>query len=67
VVIRRRLLAVGLALIAATTSALPVAAREPIVVGSGPHYSPLGADDIASRARVLGFYLISPAPFRVAG
>lgn len=64
--IKRRLLALAFALIAATTAALPVAARDPIVVGSGPAYSPLGADDIASRTTLLGFKPFSPAPFRAA-
>ena len=67
VVIRRRLFAVGFALVAATTSAMPVAARSPTVVGTGPIYTPLAADDIASTTTVLGFKPFSPAPFRVAG
>jgi len=66
-VIRRRLIAVGLALVAATASALPAAGREPIVSGIAPVYTPLGDDDIVSSATVLGSKPFSPAPFRVAG
>jgi hypothetical protein len=66
-VIRGRLLAVAFALVAVTTSAMPVAARSPTVVGTGPVYTPLAADDIASRTTILGFKPFSPAPFRVAG
>jgi hypothetical protein len=65
-VIRRRLVAVGLALVAATASVMPAAAREPIIVGIEPVYTPLSDGDIASSALVLGFRPFSPAPFRVA-
>lgn len=65
-VIRKRLLVVGLAIIAATASAMPVAARDPIVVGVAPVYTPLGPADIESRATVLGFKPLSRPSFRVA-
>jgi hypothetical protein len=65
-VIRRRLLAIGLALVAVTAASMPAAARSPVVVGTGPVYTPLGPGDIASRTTVLGFKAFSPAPFRVA-
>ena len=64
--IRVRLLVVALALIAASTGAVPVAAREPVVIGTGPVYTPLSDADIASRTTVLGYRPSSPAPFHVA-
>ena len=60
---RTRLIAVGLALVAITASAMPVAARKPIVAGN---FRPLGPEDIADRATVERFEPFSPAPFRVA-
>jgi hypothetical protein len=65
-VIQKRLLVIGLALIAAMSSPNPVAAGRPIVVGMEPVYTPLAPGDIASRATVLTFKPFSPAPFRVA-
>jgi hypothetical protein len=65
--IRLRLLAVGFAVIAATAGALPAAAREPVVIGTGPVYTPLTEADIASRTTLLGYNPFSPAPFHVAG
>jgi hypothetical protein len=65
--IRLRLVAVGFAVISATAGALPVAAREPVVIGNGPVYTPLTDAEIASRATVLGYNPFSPTPFHVAG
>ena len=65
--LRHRLAATVLAIVAVMSWAMPAAARGPVVVGTGPVYTPLGTSDIVSRATVLGFQPFSPPPFRVAG
>jgi D-glucuronyl C5-epimerase C-terminus len=64
--IGRRLLAVLFGIVIVAAWATPAAAREPIVVGTGPVYTPLGPEDIESRADLTRFRPFSPAPFRVA-
>ena len=62
----KRILAVGLAIVAVSASVTPVAARDPIVTGT-TRYTPLDATDIVSRTSVPSFRPFAPAPFRVAG
>ena len=63
--LRRRLLALALALVSSAGLAMPAAARGPIVVG-GPVYTPLDPAAIASRATVLTYAPLPSPPFRVA-
>ena len=63
---RPRALALVLSLATAASIAAPASARGPIVVGTGPVWTPLSSEDIVARATVLPTRPIANPPFRVA-
>jgi hypothetical protein len=63
---RRRLVALVLAVTSMGISSVPVAARGPIVIGTGIHYRPLDPADILDRVDLPAVSKFPTPPFRVA-